>query len=343
MPGYQTFPYQAGSSDSLSKLTLLKLPALTGKSFLDVGCNEGFFCGYALFDGARKVVGIDVDEQAINSAKQDFPGCNFLLQSWDDLSPDKTFDVILCSSAIHYAKNQESLIHLLAGKLSPNGVLILEVGIAPGAEPDWVEVKRSIDSRFFPTRSKIDDILSCYASKYLGESAPQIGDPIPRSVFHIRKKKPYAFFLMQDSGAGKTTIRNTVFHEQKIISGDALILDIASGRQHCDLELQKLISNMVNPAKIDMSIRSIFSSQWWRSYLEVVLSISNGDTFVYDGYIPSSYHELVIAFFQANGFFPVNLCWENTYALGNLGVRTKAEARKYALYLAAMRKKMRRT
>ena len=43
MPGYQTFPYQPGSSDSLGKLTMLKIPALTAKSFLDVGCNEGFF------------------------------------------------------------------------------------------------------------------------------------------------------------------------------------------------------------------------------------------------------------------------------------------------------------
>jgi len=148
---------------------------------------------------------------------------------------------------------------------------------------------------------------------------------------------------MQGPGAGKTTIRNTVFHEQKIISGDALILDIASGRQHCDKEFQEFMASGLNSAKIDMKIRSLFASQWWRQYLEVVLSISNGNAFVYDGYIPSSYHDLVTDFFQEPGCFAVNLCWENLYALGDLGVRTKAEARKYALYLAAMRKKMRRT
>lgn len=342
MPGYQTFPYQPGASDSLNKLTLLRIPALTAKSFLDVGCNEGFFCGYALFDGSRKVVGVDVNEQAINSAKQNFPGCNFFVQSWDDLSPDEEFDVILCSSALHYAKDQESLIHLLAGKLSQNGVLILEVGISPGNGLDWVEVKRSIDSRLFPTRNKINKILSRYAYKYMGESSLQIGDPIPRSVFHVRKKKPYAFLLMQDPGAGKTTIRNTLFHEQKIISGDALILNIASGKLHCEKNFQEFIANGLNTAKIDMMVRSIFSSQWWRSYLETVLSISSKSTFVYDGYIPASYHEIVTEFFQANGFFPVNLCWSNPNALGDLGVRTKAEARKYALYLAAIRKKLRR-
>ena len=77
MTGYQTFPYRPGSSDSLNKLTQLKILPLTAKSFLDVGCNEGFFCGYALFDGARKVVGIDINEKFINSARQNFPGCDF--------------------------------------------------------------------------------------------------------------------------------------------------------------------------------------------------------------------------------------------------------------------------
>ncbi|WP_239060909.1 methyltransferase domain-containing protein [Desulfovibrio sp. JC022] len=89
MTGYQTFPYQPGASDSLSKLAQLKIPPLTARTFLDVGCNEGFFCGYALFDGARKVLGIDINEQAINSAKRNFPGCDFSVQSWNDLSLEK--------------------------------------------------------------------------------------------------------------------------------------------------------------------------------------------------------------------------------------------------------------
>src|ERR1044072_741458 len=56
---YQSFPGAAGDSQSLQKLKPLHIPALKGRSFLDVGCNEGFFCGYARFDGAERVVGID--------------------------------------------------------------------------------------------------------------------------------------------------------------------------------------------------------------------------------------------------------------------------------------------
>ena len=295
-----------------------------------------------MFDGARRVVGIDISKEAIINAKQNFPGCSFFEQSWDDLPSDEKFDVILCSSAMHYAQDQELLIHLLAEKLTQNGVLILEVGVAPGNGAEWVKVQRSIDTRIFPTRNKINSILSRYAYKYMGESSEQIGDPVPRAVFHVRRKKPYAFLLMEGPGAGKTTIRNSFFHEQKIVSGDALVLNIASGKLKSNAKLYESLSSGVNPARIDVAVRSIFSAGLWEKYLEVVLVVSNGESFVYDGYIPAIYHELVLDFFKASGYFPVNLCWENPYALQDLGSRVKAEARKYSLYLAAVRNKLRR-
>ncbi|ACS78899.1 class I SAM-dependent methyltransferase [Maridesulfovibrio salexigens] len=341
MIGYQTFPYRPGASDSLNKLTQLKILPLTAKTFLDVGCNEGFFCGYALFDGARKVVGIDINEQFIQSAKQNFPGCDFRVQSWNDLPSDEKYDVILCSSALHYADDQEKLIHMLMDKLSRNGVLILEVGIADGNGSDWVEVKRSIDTRYFPTQNKVNSILSDYAYKYMGESSPQIGDPIPRYVYHIRRKKPYAFLLMQKPGAGKTTTRKALFQDQKVISGDKLILDIGSKKQSCSSELQDFLAQGLNPAKIDLAVRSLFSSQLWKDYLDVILQITNGETFAYDGYVPSSYHDLISDYLKSNDYFPINLCWDSPDSLDDLGVRTKAEARKYAMYLAAVRSKIR--
>ena len=41
---YQTIGLQKGNSDSEGKLATLQLPDLAGKSFLDLGCNMGFFC-----------------------------------------------------------------------------------------------------------------------------------------------------------------------------------------------------------------------------------------------------------------------------------------------------------
>ena len=51
--GYQSFVGQPGASDSAGKLRAIQLPNLSGKSFLDLGCNAGFFCGHALEFGRQ--------------------------------------------------------------------------------------------------------------------------------------------------------------------------------------------------------------------------------------------------------------------------------------------------
>src|SRR5690242_381830 len=56
---YQSFPGEEGDSQSEMKFHCLNYSSFDGKSVLDVGCNEGFFCFKAAAGGATKVVGID--------------------------------------------------------------------------------------------------------------------------------------------------------------------------------------------------------------------------------------------------------------------------------------------
>src|SRR5947207_261323 len=125
MTQYQSFPDTSGDSQSLHKLKALHLPPLGDGSFLDVGCNEGFFCGYASFDGARRVVGLDKSPDFIKRARKRFPQCEFVQQNWDHL-PKGPFDVILLASALHYADDQAELIHRLMRELAPDGTFVLE-------------------------------------------------------------------------------------------------------------------------------------------------------------------------------------------------------------------------
>ena len=69
---YQSFPWEQGDSVSPAKLIALDLPKLEGKSFLDVGCNAGFFCGFADWQGAKRVVGIDSSEGFLATARELF-------------------------------------------------------------------------------------------------------------------------------------------------------------------------------------------------------------------------------------------------------------------------------
>ena len=232
---YQTFGDQRGDSNSPEKLTRLRLPEqLNDKSFLDVGCNEGFFCIAAHERGAAKVVGIDSNHDAIDKARKRAPFVEFIAQSWDSL-PGGTYDVILLASALHYAKDPRSLLSNIAAHLSHDGLFILEAGMVGDGEfgeKSWSEVRRGLGTVWFPNRSLlIEDLLSNFAVRIIGSSVNQSGDPVPRFVFHCRRYRPIVLLCPGKSGAGKSTLalefrRNSI----PTFSTDAALMALSTSR-----------------------------------------------------------------------------------------------------------------
>src|SRR4051794_24568346 len=109
---YQSHGDQPGVSDSQRKLERLQIPAdLTGKRVLDIGCNEGVFCAVFAKRGAKEVMGIDRNKSALDFARQHYGHLpiTFHQQSWDQL-PDGPFDLVLWSSAMHYAANPGEIL-----------------------------------------------------------------------------------------------------------------------------------------------------------------------------------------------------------------------------------------
>src|SRR3546814_19642636 len=108
MTQYQSFPDASGDSRTLEKLKALKLPELGGLGFLDVGCNEGFFCGFAKFQGASRAVGIDQSTAFIDRARARFPAGEFP-QPGCDQPTDGMFRVITMASAPPHSDDQAAL------------------------------------------------------------------------------------------------------------------------------------------------------------------------------------------------------------------------------------------
>jgi SAM-dependent methyltransferase len=308
---YQSFDNTSGSSKSFEKLVCLRIPDLKGKSFLDVGCNEGFFCGYALHAGAEKIIGIDLSAKAIEKAKIRFPEVQFLNQSWDFL-PEGQFDVITHLSALHYAEDQAALIHKLVNALSPDGVLILEIGIAPGSKSSFVQIQRTIDERFFPTRNKLHEILDPYAWKVLGHSVNQAGDPVQRYVVHIRKPRPYAYLMMASAGSGKSTISRKLFKQTDVVtlSGDLIYSQISKGKHKVPAALQDLISKNYKSSSINQLVQEICETGQLPDVVNLWVSLAKKQDLVLDSYVPDEYKSQVTQMMFAQGFFPVQLCWD---------------------------------
>src|SRR5690606_23669002 len=153
----------------------------------------------------------------------------FRCQSWENL-PDERFDVILLASSLHYAQDQEALLHRLVDRLTDNGTLVVEAGIVRNPAPAWVAVERGIDTRAFPTMSLLASVLAPYAWKHIGPSVDQAGDPVPRHVLHVRRRRPYAILLLGTPAAGKSCFSRFVFGDRgpPVVSGDHVVAQIAA-------------------------------------------------------------------------------------------------------------------
>jgi SAM-dependent methyltransferase len=210
---YQSFGDTKGGSNSALKLECLKLkrlgPDLRGKSVLDLGCNEGFFSGVALERGAKRVVGVDRAPGFLERARTRFPQAEFIKGTWWNL-PREQFDLVLFLSAVHYETNQRALFDHLLNHLKPDGTLILECGVAPNdAATAWIEIYRASDPtpRRYPTLDYLTNhLMPNYVVSVVGQSVMQKGDPIPRWVFHCKKRRPMAMIVTGAPGDGKSLL-----------------------------------------------------------------------------------------------------------------------------------------
>lgn len=311
MAQYQTFPDAAGASYTLEKLKALHLPDLAGRSFLDVGCNEGFFCGFARFQGAARVLGIDHSQAFVARARQRFPDCEFRHLGWETL-PEERFDVILLASALHYADDQPGLIRALVERLSDDGVLVVELGIVSSRRAEWRKVERGIDERLFPSMPMLRKELSGYAWKWMGPSIVQSGDPVPRHVVHICRRRPVAYLLMQPPGFGKSSLASGLFPKAgvPVVSGDQALSLAAKGKATAAPRLKAAIDEDYSPYRIDRIVQRLFEQDLGDELVSLWLDGQPAGDVALDAYVPMEHQSAVERLLEARGYLPVQLCWQ---------------------------------
>jgi len=197
---YQTFSEsEVGDSPSYSKLKQLEIPEeLYGKTILDIGCNEGFYCFECEKRGAN-VIGIETNKIWYSLAlerKNEFSSfVNFLKMDWKDIpSLNYKFDLILFLASFHYIiNNQVQMLTNIFNKMKKGGVLILEIGLSDKKEGKFnvEEIKRPTGEICqYPNQFTIKKLLNDvgFDSVIFKGSGHKIGgDPIPRFVIHAVK------------------------------------------------------------------------------------------------------------------------------------------------------------
>lgn len=130
----------AGEWHELKKL----MPNLKEKTVLDIGCGFGWHCKYAVEQGAKKVVGIDISKNMIEKAKQINADekIEYMISSIEDYAyPKNTFDVVISSLALHYIASFEEVCNQVKNTLKEHGTFIFSVEhpiFTANGEEDWI-------------------------------------------------------------------------------------------------------------------------------------------------------------------------------------------------------------
>ena len=264
---YQSFgTIGGGTSRSQMKLGALRLElldetALQPRRILDIGCNEGFFCdALARRYPDAMVLGVDSSAVFIERAQRRFPHIEFVTQSWWDVEQGD-FDIILFLSAVHYEPDQAGLFGHLRRKLSRDGVLILECGVAEelavGPAERWLVAHRHDGFFRYPSyRHLTEALLSDFSCKYIGQSPAQEGDLVCRHVLHCRPRRQGLILLSGRSGTGKSELCRTL-----LASPDIQVI-------YTDVVIQRLLTDpYLATAPLALQLRVFFG---WPANLELV-------------------------------------------------------------------------
>ena len=118
----------ANYNDQLEQPAMAELiPDISGKSVLDLGCGFGHNCIDFVKRGAKGVVGIDISEKMLDTAKKESADekIKYINMSMNDIGGLKEkFDLVYSSLAFHYVEDFNRLAENIYSLLNDGGYLL---------------------------------------------------------------------------------------------------------------------------------------------------------------------------------------------------------------------------
>lgn len=88
---------------------------VAGRSVADLCCGVGYGSNLLVAAGATKVLGLDVDAEAISTARRHYPGPDFEVAAADKPLELRDFDVCVCLEGIEHVEDPEQLLANMRG------------------------------------------------------------------------------------------------------------------------------------------------------------------------------------------------------------------------------------
>ncbi|AEV66897.1 class I SAM-dependent methyltransferase [Acetivibrio clariflavus] len=116
----------AGEWHELKKM----MPNFKDKRVLDLGCGFGWHCRYAVENGAKSVIGIDISQKMLSEAKNKtkYGNIEYICMPIEDIDfPEESFEVVISSLALHYIKSFEDVLDRVYKCLSRGGDFVFSI------------------------------------------------------------------------------------------------------------------------------------------------------------------------------------------------------------------------
>lgn len=97
---------------------------------LDLGCGFGWHCRFAIENGAKLAVGVDISQNMLDEARSKTKSENiqYICMPIDDLDyTDNSFDVIISSLALHYIQSFDYVLSKISKWISKGGEFVFSV------------------------------------------------------------------------------------------------------------------------------------------------------------------------------------------------------------------------
>jgi len=99
--------------------------AVSGRSFIDIGCKLGFAVA-AAHQAGFAATGIDIDTDAVAQAKRQFPQCEFSATDIAEFAAQgRRFDLVHCSEVLEHVADVRPFVAALAALTKEGGLLYL--------------------------------------------------------------------------------------------------------------------------------------------------------------------------------------------------------------------------
>lgn len=305
-------------SKNADKIKILQFPRLDGKTFLDLNCEKGFFCGFAQHLGASRIVGLGAEHKDIEEAKRFFAGCDFYIEeSRGDFlkSSSQSFDIVLGLSFLKITHDISSFLELVLDCMSFNGLFILEISVIASNEEKWIQVEYNNEIIECPSSALMEGIVKPYAWKIV--HIKEESELLSTYIYHISRKLPRVYLLMQPSSYGKSTIARDLFQKAgiKTINVDGVLNDIALRNILVTDDFYNLIIEDYSTLTLGKTYTRIFDRGFGAELFELLLSLGHKKDIAIDGFIPENNQKEVIDFSKKKGYLPIVLSWDKPQGL----------------------------